>query len=137
MKKYCGFLKRKIYLGVLIVFGMGLIGGVFGARKESMEPLIGVTQEDITISSQANGDMPELTGIVPLAAEQNKWYNFQYSFIFGMAGIVIYCILIAVYLRMYHMRFCQIIRHWLGAGDGRKDLFLDFSEGDDNISPKL
>ena len=100
MKKYLKFLKMKIYLGILIVLGMAMLGSVLGARKESNEPLVGITQEDMEIAA-GMGPAPDLIGILPLAAGQNQWYNFKFAFAFGMAGVVIYCIFMAVYLHFY------------------------------------
>lgn len=123
MKKYCKFLKVKIYLGVLVILGMAMLGSVWGARKESHEPLIGITQEDIEIAKQMN-QAPDLIGLLPLAAGQNKWYNFKFAFAFGIAGAVIYCISMAVYLRLYHLRIFQMIRNFFGGQEGRDDLFF-------------
>lgn len=114
MIKYLKFLKVKIYLGVLIVLGCAMLGSVLGARKESKEPLNGVTEEDVLISEQENNNAPELIGILPLAAEQNKWYNFKYAGVFGIAGVFIYCALMAFYLPLYHLHFFEMIRKWFG-----------------------
>ncbi len=114
MKKYLKFLKEKIYLGILIVMGLAMLGSVLGARKESKEPLTGITERDIQISQQDDSSAPELIGVFPLAAEQNKWYNLKYAGIFGCLGIILYCILMAVYLPLYDMTFFKAVRKWLG-----------------------
>lgn len=124
MKKYYEFLKGKIYLGILIVLGMAMLGSVLGARKESLEPLAGITQEDMKIAGEA-GRVPDLIGILPLAAEQNQWYNFKIAFIFGMVGAVIYCILMAIYMRLYGSHIFRVIRNFFGGEDGRDDLFFN------------
>ena len=114
MTKYLKFLKVKIYLGILIILGCAMLGSVLGARKESKEPLTGITEEDIRISQQADYTAPELTGILPLAAEQNKWYNFKYAGLFGVAGLAVYCVSMAIYLPLYDLRFFKMIRQCLG-----------------------
>lgn len=123
---YLKFLKQKIYLCILIIFGFAMLGSVLGARKESKEPLNGITQEDTLIMQQGT-DAPELIGILPLAANQNNWYNFKYAFIFGCAGILVYCILMAVYMPLYHFRFFVFIRRLLGSEEENKNLFIHLS----------
>lgn len=114
MKNYLKLLKEKLYLGVLIVLGLAMLGSVLGARKESKEPLAGITERDMQILQQDDSSAPELIGIFPLAAEQNKWYNFKYAGVFGCLGIMLYCILMAVYLPLYNLSFFQSVRKWLG-----------------------
>lgn len=126
MTEYYKFLKTKIYIGILIVLGCATLGSVLGARKESKEPLTGVTREDIRLSAREDYRGPELTGILPLAAEQNKWYNFKYAAIFGFAGGFIFCGLMAVYRHYFYLRPFKIIREWIGAD--RDDLFLNLKE---------
>lgn len=46
MKKYLTFLRKELFLGILIISCFALLGSVFGARKESKEPLPGVTTEE-------------------------------------------------------------------------------------------
>lgn len=113
MKKYYKFLKIKIYLGILMVLGMAMLGSVLGARKESNEPLAGITQADLE-AAKRTGQVPDLTGVLPLAAGQNQWYNFKFAFFFGAAGAVIYCISMAVYMRLYDLRIFQSIRNFWG-----------------------
>lgn len=127
MKKYYKFLRAKIYLGVLIVLGMAMLGSVLGARKESKEPLAGITREDMEVSQRA-GQAPDLTGILPLAVGQNQWYNFKFAFVFGIAGAVIYCISMVIYFRLYHLRFFRMIRSFFGEEEGRNDLFFSFGK---------
>ena len=127
MKKYLKFLKMKIYLGILIVLGMAMLGSVLGARKESNEPLVGITQEDMEIAA-GMGPAPDLIGILPLAAGQNQWYNFKFAFAFGMAGVVIYCIFMAVYLHFDYLNVFRIIRGFFGEEEGRDELFFNFGE---------
>ena len=126
--KYIRFLRKKIYLGVLIVLGCAMLGSVWGARTESKEELPGVTQEDIRLSQQADYHGPELIGIFPLAAEQNKWYNFKYAAVFGLAGVVVYCVLMAGYLHWYYLPLFKFLRKCLGMGRKEYNLFLDLGE---------
>ncbi len=121
--EYIRLLKRKLYLGILIVLGCALLGSVLGARKESKEPLNGIVQEDIS-ALQLGSAAPELTGILPLAANQNNWYNFKFAFAFALAGIIIYCIAIALYKIVYSCKFFVCLRKYLGIGDERNNLFI-------------
>lgn len=114
MKKYFKFLMEKIYLGILIILGCAMLGSVYGAYKESKESLPGVTGKDVLISQGRINDVPKLTGILPLAEEQNKWYNFKYAGKLGVVGFVLYCILMACYLPLYHFKFFEAIREWMG-----------------------
>lgn len=97
MTIYLKFFKQKIYLGVLLVFCCACFGSIRGAWKESMEPYIWITEEDV-IKQQSGESAPILTGIMALAAEQNRWYNFDYAIIYGGRGIILYCLLLALYL---------------------------------------
>lgn len=114
MKNYFKFLQAKMYLGILIVLGCAMLGSVLGARKESKESLPEITERDIQILQQDDFSAPELIGVLPLAAEQNKWYNFKFAGIFGCLGILLYCILMAAYLPLYNFAFFQAVRKWLG-----------------------
>lgn len=122
--KYFNFLKQKIYFGLLIVLGCAMLGSVLGARKESKEPLNEVIQEDILIMQQADGNAPELIGILPLATNQNKWYNFKYAFIFAGVGIIFYCALMLVYMHVYYLRFFRFMRKCMGSEEGKNNLFI-------------
>lgn len=42
MRKYLIFLKKKLYMGILIILGFAMLGSVLGTRKESKEPLNGI-----------------------------------------------------------------------------------------------
>lgn len=121
--EYIKLLKRKLYLGILIILGCALLGSVLGARKESKEPLNGIVWEDIQ-ALQSGSAAPELTGILPLAANQNNWYNFKAALAFALAGIVIYCIVIALYQIVYSCRFFVCLRKHLGVEDERNHLFI-------------
>ncbi len=121
--EYIRLLKRKLYLGILIILGCALLGSVLGARKESKEPLNGIVQEDIQ-ALQLGSAAPELTGVLPLAANQNNWLNFKFAFAFALAGIVIYCIVIALYKIVYSCKFFVCLRKRLGIGAERNNLFI-------------
>ncbi len=123
---YLKFLKQKIYLCILIVCGFAMLGSVLGARKEAKEPLNGILQEDTLIAEQ-EVESPELIGIFPLAANQNNWYNFKYASLFACAGLLFYCILMAIYMPLYHLRFFVCIRKILGSEEDNHNLFIHLS----------
>lgn len=123
---YLKFLKHKMYLCILIVCGFAMLGSVLGARKESKEPLNGITQEDTLIKQQGT-DALELIGILPLAANQNNWYNFQYALPFACAGLLFYCILMAIYMPLYHLRLFIFIRKILGSEEDNQNLLIHLS----------
>jgi len=100
---YIRLLRKKAAFGFLIILGCACLGSIRGAMKENREPFIGVTQKDLEISKQAGKSAPDLTGLVALAFEQNRWRNFSYAAIYSRRGIVIYCILTAVYFPVYRI----------------------------------
>lgn len=130
MVKFFDFLREKMYLGILIVLGCAMLGSVLGARKESKETLPGIVPADLQLMEQANENAPELTGILPMAASQNKWYNFKYAIAFGLAGAVIYCFLMAIYMCLYDIRFFKTLRHFLKTGFYEEKLFLNLDRKD-------
>lgn len=124
--KYLIFLRQKLYIAILIVCGFAMLGSILGARKESKESVTvyGPVSDD-TISFQESGEsLPELAGYLPLAADQNKWYNFKYAVIFAGAGIVLYCLFMAVYLPLYQNPFFLWMRKKMGRAAGEYDLFI-------------
>ena len=123
MKKYLTFLRKELFLGILIISCFALLGSVFGARKESKEPLPGVTTEEAQLAGHPSAaDAPVLTGILPLAASQNKWYNFKYALIFSAFGLLAFFCVSALYMRFYEVRIFKIFREKLG----ENTLFLKF-----------
>lgn len=125
MKTYLKLLRQKLYIGFIIVLGCASLGAVRGAWREDKDFYIGVTKQDMEMMQNADTDMPDLIGIVGLAAEQNRWNNFEYAFIYAKRGVVIYCIFIAVYLPLYQCRFFRSIRAFLGREAGEKKLFFN------------
>lgn len=126
--KYLNFLRQKIYLGILIILGCAMLGSVLGARKESKEPLNGITEGDIILMEQESPDAPRLIGILPLASNQNKWYNFKYAFIFAGFGAIIFCVFAAIYLHLYYLRLFVQIRKFMGIKDEKENpLFIKLS----------
>lgn len=119
---YISLLKEKVYLGVIIIFICALLGSVLGARKESKEPLNGIIQSDIDKMQQINE--PIMIGQLPLAANQNNWYNFQYAVLCAGIGCLLYLICIAIYLPLYEMAFFVWIRTFFKQKDGEGNLFI-------------
>lgn len=112
---YIKLLWRERYMGFLIILLCAALGSIRGAVKENGEFFIGVTKEDEVRMDTAGKDAPELVGVIPLAAEQNRWRNFSYALHYAGRGVVCYGILTAVYLSLYHSRFCVAIRtFWAG-----------------------
>lgn len=116
MKSYLKLLKQKLYIGFLIVCVCACFGSIRGAWKESGEGYIWITGEDIANMHLAGKTMPDLTGIMALASEQNRWYNFDYALIYAERGFFLYCLLMAVYMPCYHWRPFAFIRNLLGKG---------------------
>ena len=110
---YIKFLWKNKYVGFFIILFCACLGSIRGALKESGEPFIGVTQEDLAVMEQAGDSAPEMVGIIPLASEQNRWQNFDYAAHYAGRGVVCYCILMAVYLPLYHCRFFVMLRGFL------------------------
>ena len=123
MKKYLTFLKQNLFLGFLIISCFAMLGSVLGARKESKEPLPGITTEEVQLTELSSAtDAPVLTGILPLAASQNKWYNFKYALFFSAFGLLAFFCVSALYMRFHEVRLFKIIREKLG----ENTLFLKF-----------
>lgn len=115
--RYIRFLRKKAYLGFLTVLLCACLGSIRGAVKENGEPFIGVTEADLACMEEAGVSVPDLTGVIPLAAEQNRWRNFSYAVHYAARGFACYCILMAVYLPIYHCRFCVAVRAFLEIED--------------------
>lgn len=107
---YMKLLWRERYMGFLVILLCSALGSVRGAMKEQGEFFIGVTQEDEARVDEAGEEAPEMVGVIPLAAEQNRWRNFSYAVHYAGRGAVCYCILTAVYLPLYDCRFCVAFR---------------------------
>ena len=90
--KYLIFLRQKLYIGILIVCGFAMLGSILGARKESKETITvyGPVSDGVVSFRDSGESLPELAGYLPLAADQNKWYNFKYAVIFAGAGMVMF-----------------------------------------------
>ena len=89
------------------------------------EGFVGVTPYDISIMQQDDSNAPDLVGIMPLAAEQNRWHNFGYAIVYARRGFILYCILLVFYLPMYHLRFFKMIRTFIGKNEEENNLFID------------
>ncbi len=110
-----------------MVIAFAMLGSVLGARKENKEPLKGITQEDVSIMQQQDANAPILTGILPLAENQNNWDNFKWAILFSGIGIVFYCILMALYMPLYDIRFFKWIRRLLKEEEAEENLFIRVS----------
>ncbi len=86
-------------------------------RSSAAGYLTGVTQEDLAGMEQAGKDAPDMIGIIPLASEQNRWRNFSYAVHYAVRGAVCYCLLMAVYLPLYHCRFFSAVRDFWSKDD--------------------
>lgn len=124
---YLKFLKLKIYFGVLIVCGCAMIGSILGARKESYENITvyGREKTNEMVFGEKKDNMPELAGYLPLAADQNKWYNFKYAAIFAVIGGIIYFFLMSLYFILYALPIMIWIRKIICIGKGENRLFID------------
>lgn len=129
MKRYIGFLKEKMYIGVMVVLLCACAGSFRGAYKEEESFWVDVTQEDRELAEQAGRTAPDLIGVIPLAAEQIHWKNFKYACAYAFRGVILYCLMMLLYMRVYHFRMFRQLRCMLGAedGDGEKKerLFID------------
>lgn len=113
MRKYIRLLRQKVYLGFLIVLGCACLGAFRGAFKESREPFVDVTPQERALRESPDFEGPELTGTLALAAKQNRWRNFSYAIVYAGRGLVLYCILMAVYLPLYECRIFLVFRRFL------------------------
>lgn len=123
---YLKFLKSKIYVGVLIVCGFAMIGSVLGARKESYENITvyGCEKTGKSIVGEEQDNAPELSGYLPLAADQNKWYNFKYAAVFAGIGVLLYLVSMAIYFRLYTLPIMVKIRKMICIGRDENKLFI-------------
>lgn len=120
---YIRLLWEKAYLGLLIVLLCACFGSVRGAIKESREPFIGVTQEDLSDMEAAGDNAPEMVGVIALAVEQNRWRNFSYAAHYAVRGVAVYCMLMAAYLPLYHCRGFKAFRALFEKDTGGSDVF--------------
>lgn len=125
MRAYLLLFKKKIYFGFLVILSCACLGSIRGAWKETKEGWIGVTPYDISIMQQDDSKAPDLIGIIPLAAEQNRWHNFGYALAYARRGFILYCLLLVIYLPMYHFRFFEMIRKFIGKNEEENNLFID------------
>ncbi len=114
---YMRMLWQNRYMGLLILLLCACLGSIRGAMKEKGELFIGVTQEDLASMDQAGEGAPEMVGVMPLAAEQNRFRNFSYAVHYAGRGAVCYCLLTAVYLPLYQCRFFSAIRDFWSKDD--------------------
>lgn len=123
---YFKFLKSKIYIGILFICGCAMIGSILGARKESYEKIIvyGIEKTGELSAWEEQRNQPELAGYLPLAAEQNKWYNFKYAAAFAGIGAIIYLISMLIYFQLYALPIMVGIRKIICIGRGKNILFL-------------
>lgn len=122
---YIRLLRHKVYIGVFIVLMCACLGSLRGAWKESREPYhTDISQEDIAGMGQPKGSVPDLIGVIPLAAEQNRWYNFSYAIHYAGRGFVLYCVVMAIYLPLYSLRFFSALRMFLKRSAGECQLWI-------------
>lgn len=124
MRTYFRLLRQKMYIGLLIILSCAFLGALRGAWKESHEMYINVTQNDLELMHQNDGSVPDMIGVIALAAEQERWYNFNYAINYGCRGIIIYGLLMIVYLPLYRLRFFKTLRIFLGRDKAEEQLFI-------------
>lgn len=117
--RYLKFLWEKAYIGFLIVLLCACLGSIRGAVKERTEVHHDITEEDIAAMELPEGSAPDLVGVIPLAAKQYRWFSFSYAFYYGRRGIVIYCIMMAVYLPLYNVLPFVSLRRFLQINDDK------------------
>lgn len=125
VRTYFNLLRQKMYIGFLIILTCAFLGALRGAWNESHEGYIGVTQNDLELMHQNDGSGPDMIGVIALAAEQERWYNFGYAIIYGSRGIIIYGMLMIVYLPLYRLRFFKALRIFLGRDKAEEQLFIN------------
>ena len=128
VRTYFRLLKQKMYIGFLVILSCAFLGALRGAWKESHEGYINVTQNDLELMHQNDINVPDMIGIIALAAEQERWYNFEYAVIYGRRGIVLYCLLMLAYLPLYRLRFFEMLRAFLEKGKTEERLFINAND---------
>jgi hypothetical protein len=81
---------------IFIVSGCAAVMSAKGAAVES-KMSVGITENDINAIKNAKNGTLELTGVLPIAAEQNMWLSFRYALIGGAVGICIGFLIIGIY----------------------------------------
>jgi hypothetical protein len=71
---------------IFIVSGCAAVMSAKGAAVES-KMSVGITENDINAIKNAKNGTLALTGVLPIAAEQNMWLSFKYALAGGMVGI--------------------------------------------------
>lgn len=131
---YLRLLRQKAYIGLLIVLLCACAGSIRGAAKEYKEAPYDITEADMAAMGQPEGTAPDLVGVIPLAAEQNRWYNFSYAAHYAGRGFVIYCVVMAVYLPLYRFPMFAALRAFLKEEEGCR-LFIKAEESNP-LSPR-
>ena len=105
--KYLELIKKNVYFAILVILLFSVLGSVLGVRKESTLPTyvygrIKTTEIENAIMDESKEESkPLLESILPLAADQNHWYNIKYAFCFAIVGLIVYLILMAIYLKIF------------------------------------
>ena len=114
--KYLKLIKKNVYFAILVILLFSVLGSVLGARKESTLPTYVYGQiktnetENAIIEESKEASKPLLGSILPLAADQNHWYNFKYAFCFAVTGALAYLILMAIYLKLFDFKLFVLLR---------------------------
>ena len=111
MKILVAEMKRQILFCLTMTAGCGAVMSAKGASVESWLS-VGITQKDLQSAADASANVPELTGILPLASEQNMWLSFRYAAVGIAAGFVITVIIVALYCRFKDTKLISGIRRW-------------------------
>ena len=90
-----GEIKEHILFCTFGICGCAAVMSIMGASIES-KIQVGVTALDRTLAKSSAGEVPLLTGILPMASEQNMWLNFRYALIGAVAGFVIVMIIMVI-----------------------------------------
>lgn len=115
---YFRLLRQKAYIGLLIVLLCACAGSIRGAAKEYEEAPYDITEADVAAMGQPEKTAPNLAGVIPLTAEQNRWYNFSYALHYAGRGFVIYFVMTAVYLPLYRVPLFVALRAFLKEEEG-------------------
>lgn len=116
MKIFWIEIKNHILFCLTIIAGFGAIMSVKGASVESLMS-VGITQRDMQNAADAAANVPALTGILPLAAEQNMWLSFRYAVVGALAGMVVTLVWMAAYCKWKDTPFMMKIRRWCRQGE--------------------
>ena len=116
MKIFWTEIKNHILFCLTMIAGCGAIMSVKGASVESLMS-VGITQKDMQNAADAAAKVPILTGVLPLAAEQNMWLSFRYAAVGALAGTVVVLVLMAAYCKWKDTPFILKIRSWCHQGE--------------------